>query len=125
MSPDDVKTLAEQIKEYLKELKETETQQTILAIKEHCATQQALILSRLEEGGNKFIIHEKDISNLKEKQDDQQGCLNDIKTELKNIRQDLNDMKHDYIHGRPSWTVLVIVGIAISIISAFIGGVFW
>ncbi len=125
ITPDEIKKLTDEIKSYIKLLKEEELERTMAAIKIHCATHQETITKRLEAGGLRFIENQKDIAALQTRQAEQQGCLQDIKKDIKHIRQDINDMKHDYLYGRPTWIMLSVIGLAIAIISAFVGGLIW
>ncbi len=126
----------DELKEYMNDLMETCHQKIILNFKEHCMGQTRELEGRLHDERISAVGAVKDIDNLKQWQKNQNGNIADIKADIKDIKidvknistqliQDLSSVKHEFISGKPSWFVLVIVGIALSIIGAFLGGIIW
>ena len=119
---EELQELVNEIKSYLEKRSDLEHQKTISAFKEHCFQRSNHVTTRLAEGATKFSEINKDLENFKIWQKKQNGCLDDIKQEIKEMRKDISDMKQEYLHGRPSWFVLVLISIAVGIIGAFFGG---
>ncbi len=117
--------LLENIKSHLSEQNFTERERTLSAIREHCSQQQEGFAKRLNEGVNKFTEIDKDMESLKRWQKSQNGCLEDIKTDINKIKEDINSMKHEYLQGRPTWAMMIIISIAVAVIGTFIGGIIW
>jgi len=124
-SKEELKEVVSEIKEYLDKISEIERSNTISAFKEHCAERHNFLTTKIANGVTKFTEIDKDLENFKIWQKNQNGCLNDIKKEIKEMRNDISEMKQEYLHGRPSWFVLVLISIAVGIIGAFFGGLLW
>ncbi len=121
----DTTQIIEGIKEFLDEYNNEERARTLSAIKEHCSDQRNDLSERLHEGNKKFAEVDKDLEAFKRWQKSQNGSLCDIKDDINGIRKDISSMKHEYLHGRPTWAMMIIISISLTIIGAFVGGIIW
>jgi hypothetical protein len=129
MDPVKLESLLMDIQKSLIDREEFNHEKLLNAFRVNCAEHSKHVNKRLESGVKKFVEHGKDIEALKKWQETQNGALKDIKSDIKGIKETdipeikkaLGDLKHEYLHGRPSWAVVIILGVAVTVIGGFLG----
>ena len=85
-----------------------------------CYAHNKEIVERLSQGNKQFAIHNKDIEHLKEWQKRQNGSLGEIADCMKEIKDDVQEIKLENAQGKPSWAVALIMGALLSAITGLI-----
>jgi len=101
-------------------VEEKDFNEAIKMIKENCIDHQKLIAEQLSQGTRRFTEQEKDLEHLKDWQKRQNGSLGEIADCMKEIKDDVQEIKLENARGRPSWALSIAFAALLSLVTGLV-----